>query len=278
MAFKNKITSEEAINTLGVNAKPHIIKRLVAGLIDMVILFFFHYGLYSLILITPMANTLKSYQNEIVLVQEDIKVEAGYSQKEIVDSTYNGQSVLHYDEPNNTYYIVVDIDFKGDSEAQKAAANKYQELINASEHYSDVTFKYHLHNYVITALFCGGITELIFLLIIPLIMNCGQTLGMMIMSIRMYNAKYVGKPKWYQYLGRFAFIFIVLSLIPFIFLAEWILLVVPGVTILVMFINKQNRALEDFVSGISFVEKKTFVDSNETIEEDEPKVVKKDNA
>lgn len=262
----NKITREEAINNLGINAKPHIIKRLAAGLIDMVILFFFHYGLYSLILITPIAGTMQTYYREALLASEDLKVEAGYADKQEVESDYRGDYLVHYDEVENNYYIVINIDFGDNSEAKETAYNNYVTLLNDNEYYSDRLFKYHLYNYLITAFLAGGITELIFLLVIPLIKNCGQTLGMMILSIRMYNAKYVGKPRWYQYVGRFFFVFFVISAIPYLFMAEWTVIIMPTLTIIFMLLNKKNRALEDFASGISFVEKKTFTD----IDENEP--------
>ncbi len=264
----NRITREEAISTLGVNAKPHFFKRVVAGLIDMVIMFFFHYAIYSLVLITPIANTMNNYYQNALLAAEVLKVEANYAEKQVVESDYSGDYLLHYDYTENQYYIVVDIDFGEDATAKEEAYNTYKELLQTNDYYNDLVFKYHLHNYLITAFLCGGLTEIIFLLIVPLIKNCGQTLGMLVMSFRMYNAKYVGKPKWYQYVGRFFFTFFVISAIPYLFMAEWTIIVVPIVTLIIMSFNKNNRALKDFVSGISFVEKKTFVD----VDEEEPEM------
>lgn len=260
----NGMTPEEAKATLGINAKPHMIKRLFAGLADMVILFFFHYMLYSLLLLTPTANIVNGYYKESIMLLEDYQVQANYGEEEVVESSYKGDNYLHYNEDGDYYYIVKLKDFGEDTEAKKTAYNAYKELANNSELYRDKSFKYHLHNYIFTAVFVGGITEVIFLLIIPMIANSGQTLGMMIFSIRMFNHKYAGKPRWYQYFGRFAFIFIIESLIPYLFLAEWILLVVPAVSIVVMAIDKQkHRALHDLVSSISYVEKKTFVNTDE---------------
>ena len=267
----NRITPEEAISTLGVNAKPHIIKRLSAGLIDMVILFFTHFGIYSLLMLTPIANTMNGYYNDAIYLAEELKLQSGYGAKEIVDSTYKGSEILHYNEEQQEYYLVKDADFGEDTEAKTAAYQTYTTLLKENEDYSDLTFKYHLHNYVITVFVAGVIVETLFLLVIPLIKNNGQTLGMMIMSIRMYNKKYAGKPHWYQYLGRFAFVFIVESALPYIFIAEWILLAVPGITVLVMLLNKENRALCDFISGIYYVEKKTFQDLDE-IELETPEI------
>ena len=92
----NRITSEEAISALGVNAKPHLIKRLFAGLIDVVILFFCQVLLYALLAMTPVATYVNKYSNKIITLQEEYKVAAGYALEEQVESTYNGKSILHY--------------------------------------------------------------------------------------------------------------------------------------------------------------------------------------
>lgn len=261
-----RITSEEAINTLGVNAKPHLIKRLFAGLMDVVILFFSIFLLYSLVMITPISKAMNSCQSKIVTLQEEYKVEAGYANKEIVEKTYDGKNILHYDEVNEVYYIVTEKDFGDDTEAKQTAYNAYTAKLKESEYYSDLTFQYHLHNYVITIGLCGGVLEFLFFFIIPMIKNCGQTLGMFVMSIRLYNPRYVGKPRWYQYLGRFAFIFFIMTALPYIFLAEWTILVSVGINLLIILLNKKNRGLPELVSGVSFVEKLTFRD----LDEEEP--------
>lgn len=275
----NRITSEEAISALGVNAKPHLLKRLFAGLIDVVILFFAQVLLYALLAMTPVASYVNKYQNKIITLQEEYKVAAGYALEEQVESTYNGKSILHYNEESEYYYIVHEVDFGDDTEAKNTAYKAYVEMLNQSDYYEDLTFKYHLHNYILGALVCGGIVELIMFLVIPLINNCGQTPGMLIMSIRLYNPKYMGKPKWYQYLGRFAFLFIVMMAIPYIFLAQWTVLAAAGLDLVVLLLNKQNRGIEDFISGVAYVEKKTFkdLDEEEPVEVIEEKVEEKPN-
>ncbi len=99
--------------------------------------------------------------------------------------------------------------------------------------------------------------------IIPVIKNNGQTLGMMVCQEKMINPKYVGQARWYQHLGRFAFMFIVESCIPYFFLAEFTLLVVPLILIIILLFNKDNRTLHDFVSQVKVIDKRTFVDTSE---------------
>ena len=251
------------IQNLGPNSKPTVFSRLLSGLVDMLIMFFFHYALYSLVLLTPISNNLHKYWNEIQLVKEDIKVQAHYSEEEVVDASYNGNKFLHYNEEESYYYIVNDIDFKEDTEAKNAAIASFQEIIKKDDLYNGLSTSYHLHNYVVTALLCGGITELIFIFIIPVIKNNGQTLGMMVCQEKMINPKYVGQARWYQHLGRFAFMFIVESCIPYFFLAEFTLLVVPLILIIILLFNKDNRTLHDLVSQVKVIDKRTFVDTSE---------------
>lgn len=248
---------------LGPNSKPTIFSRLLSGLVDMIIMFFFHYALYSLVLLTPISNNLHNYWNQMLLVKEDIKVQAQYSKEEVVDESYKGENLLHYNEEESYYYIVSDIDFGEDTEAKNKAIASFNEIIKKDDTYNGLSTSYHLHNFIVTALLCGGVTEFIFIFIIPVIKNNGQTLGMMVCLEKMINPKYAGKAKWYQYLGRWAFMFIIESCIPYFFLAEFTILVVPAVLIVIMLLNKDNRTLHDFVSQVKVIDKRTFVDTTE---------------
>ncbi len=250
---------------LGPNSKPTIFARLLSGLVDMLIMFFFHYALYSLVLITPISNNLHRFWNEMLLVKEDIKVQAHYSEEEVVDADYVGDKLLHYNDEEKYYYVVNDIDFKEDTEAKNQAIASFNEIIKKDDLYNGLSTSYHLHNFVVTALLCGGITELIFIFIIPIIKNNGQTLGMMVCQVKMINPKYAGQARWYQHLGRWAFMFIVESCLPYFFLAEYTLLVVPLILIIIMLFNKDNRTLHDFVSQIKVIDKRTFVDTTDEV-------------
>ena len=254
---------ERFIRELGPNSKPTLFSRLLAGLVDMVIMFFFHYALYSLVLLTPISNNLHTYWNGMLLAKEDVKVQAKYSEEEVVDSNYSGDKLLHYNEEESYYYIVKDIDFGEDTASKEAAIASFQELIQKDDMYNGYSTSYHLHNFIVTALLCGSVTELIFIFVIPIIKNNGQTIGMMLCQAKMINPKYSGQARWYQHLGRWAFMFIVESCIPYFFLAEYTMLVVPTVLIAIMLLNKNNRTLHDFVSQVMVIDKRTFLDTTE---------------
>ena len=57
--------------------------------------------------------------------------------------------------------------------------------------------------------------------------------------------------------------FLVESCLPYFFLAEYTLLVVPLILVIILLFNKDNRTLHDFVSQVKVIDKRTFVDTTE---------------
>ena len=241
------------------------LKRLIAGLFDMVLLFFLHYALYSAIIHTPIADTMNSHVEEMKVIRDGYKLSTGYGKKLYLDLEQHAADYPTYhlfteiDGESQKYYVVVLNDFPTKAE-EESAYKLYEEQTLADDAFQGELTAYHIHNYLITAPLCGGILELIWFLIVPLIKNCGATPGMLIAGIRLISTKYYGKPKWYQYLGRFAFIFLIESLFPYFFLAQWTLLVVPAVHILFIVATPRHRALHDFVSSTMVVDRANFVD------------------
>lgn len=256
------------------NSKPSLFKRIMAGMFDAFIMFFFNTALFSLMLMTPLGDTINGYRNKAVLIQQDLSVKAGYGEEEVVDSDYSGERLLHYNEQEDYYYVVKTKDFAENDPAKEETRNAWIKLVNESQEYNDAIFYLSLHSFVGTAVACGFVTELIFMFIIPIIKNNGRTLGMMVYGIRMINPKYQGKPKWYQYLGRFLFMFAIESVIPYFLLSQFTVIVVPIILLIVMLIDKKkNRTLHDFVSGIMVIEKTTFVDNTRKEEDDNKDVI-----
>ena len=260
------------------NKPTNILKRVVAGLIDMVLLFFIHFGLYSLALITPLGNLVNNYTDALKMIQDNCKLETGYG--EVVQIEKGKEDNYHlytaYKEDGTTvdyYYIIKNVEFATPSDKQ-AKYNEYVSKIKEDKSYTVTTYLgktftlthseastyRHIHNYLLT-ISIGFVLEALFFLTMPLIKNIGQTPGMWVAGIRMISVKDYLKPKWTQYLGRFLFIFFVESALPYFFLAEYTLLVVPGVLFLfLLFFKAKNRTLHDLVSGIMVIEKITFVD------------------
>lgn len=247
------------------NSPAHIGLRLFAGLIDMVLLFFIHYGLYSLVLLTPVADAMNSYRYEMQTIQDDHKLATGYGQILYLGSAqeqkdnYPNHILYQEEEGEKRYYIVKNVEFSTPSEKQDVY-NAWLDELNHDDKYQDLSTYVHLHNFIITAIFVGGVLEFVWYFLIPNINRCGQTPGMMVCKIRMISTKDYSKPRWYQHLGRFFFIWILESCVPYFFLANWTLAAVPAVLAVVMIATPRKRTIHDLVSAIMVVDKGSFVD------------------
>lgn len=241
-----------------INVPVPFLKRVFASFVDGVLMFFAVFGLYSLFRVTPIANNLKAYQADMREISEVLKVEAGFGEKIIINKGEEGDSILHYDTDADQYYIVKNKDFGDDTEARQNAYNDWKYLISKDGDYQDCSMLYHLHNYAITALLAGGIVELLFFVVVPLINKEKATPGQWIFKIKLMSSRYYDSAQWYDVLVRFAFIFVIESAIPYFFMAEFTALIIPIILLLICLINKKHLGLHDFVSRTYYVDKDTY--------------------
>ena len=254
--FHDEKKDEEAEKPI--NVPTPFLKRIFASFVDGVLMFFAVFGLYSLFRITPVANNLKAYQAEMREISEVLKVEAGFADKIIINKGEEGDSILHYDTDTDQYFIVKNKDFGDDTEAYQNAYNDWKYLISQNGDYQDCSMLYHLHNYAITAILSGGIVELLFFVVVPLINKERATPGQWIFKIKLMSSRYYDSAQWYDVLVRFAFIFVIESAIPYFFLAELTAVIVPVILLLICLINKKHLGLHDFVSRTYYVDKDTY--------------------
>ena len=240
------------------NVSTPLLKRVFASFVDGVLMFFAVFGLYSLFRITPVANNLIECQNGMREVSEVLKVEAGFGEKIIISKGEEGDSILHYDTETDQYFIVKNIDFGDDTESQQNAYNDWKYLISKSDDYQDYSFRYHLHNYVITAILSGGIVEILFFIVFPLFNKSKATPGQLIFKIKLMSARYHDSAQWYDLLTRFAFIFFIESAIPYFFLAELHAIIVPAILLVICLINKKHLGLHDFVTKTYYIDKDSY--------------------
>ena len=240
------------------NVPTPLLKRVFASFVDGVLMFFAVFGLYSLFRITPVAYNLRECQSGMREVSEVLKVEAGFGEKIIINKGEEGDSILHYDTNTDEYYIVKNIDFGDDTEARQNAYNDWKYLISKSDEYQDYSFRYHLHNYVITAILSGGIVELLFFVVFPLFNKSKASPGQLIFKIKLMSSRYHDSAQWYDLLTRFAFIFFIESAIPYFFLAELHAIIVPVVLLVICFLNKRRLGLHDLVTKTYYIDKDTY--------------------
>ncbi len=267
---------EEAINIDNENKPTTVMKRFLAGLLDIIILFFVHFGLYSLTVISPLGNFVNNYTDAQKMIQDQCKLDTGYGEIVQINEGEQGNHHLYtkYKDDGTVeyYYIVKNVSFTT-REEQQAKYNEYVNEIKKDKTYtvttylgetytinhSDASTYRHIHNYVLT-ISVGFVLEILYFFVIPMIKNNGMTPGMFITNIRMISSRDYMKPKWSQYFGRFLFIFFIESSLPYFGLAEYTMLAVPAIlAVFVIIFRKKNQTLHDLVSGIMVIERSTFV-------------------
>lgn len=237
---------------MGPNNKPYWLNRFIAGLLDVVLLFFSATFLYSLLVKTPVADNLNRYHQEILAIEDQSKLDSGYGYRYVIAQGEEGNSLLHYDEEEGYYYIVKNVD-----NPSKELIQEYQAILDAHENYNDLCFSYDLNNYMIICL-SGFATELVFFFIFPICNKRCATIGQLVCGLQVISTTRINRAKWYQILGRFFYILLVESAIPYFLINKWAFLVMPIVISVISLFNEENRSVSAFISATKLIEAKTF--------------------
>ena len=251
----------------GPNSKPPLSLRLAATFIDVVIIFFAAFGLYSLFNITPLAKPVKNYRNEMILIQDATMLETGYGVKTVItpDNEKTYKDYLHHTDEGGVVYVVT----RSENITQEIYTS-YTNAMNNNQRYRTISFNYIFSNFGIVCL-AIFIDELVFLFAIPLANKYRATVGQLFAGIQCINVRIENRARWYNLLGKFLFIFIIDSALPYLFLAEFTPLVSgSAILIWILFNNKTNRSLHDIISGSMLILKKTFTPmvQEQTFDED----------
>lgn len=234
--------------------RPGLAKRLLAPLFDIVLIFFSFYAIYTGLISTPMADPMRGYEETMQKLQDDFKLETGYGAiKEVEAGSSQGNYIIYPpDERYDGYYIVENVQFESEAE-RTPIYEAYLSLLDSSIAYHDAYALRLLHNYAISLL-AGFIAELLVLFILPLVIPPRATPGMAIFRCHLIGDRFYSKPKWYQLLGRFLFVYFIESAIPYYFLGQYTVLVVPPVLFVLAMLNKKHKSLHDYASRVMIVE------------------------
>lgn len=248
---EEKVVKEE-------NSKPNFMMRLAGGIIDTCIIFLLFYGLYTLFMITPLADGFNNLKDQMVYIQEEYKLESGYGAKYYVTSeNYESYQSFHQykevDENNNelTYVILTKENFTEEE------YNAYLKLINSSKTYENLTFDARLINYGICVL-SGVISSSICLLFIPLLNKKRDSLGDLASGQCVFSVKYQNYARWYHILIRYFFMLIIDMALPYLFMELTTFIVIPLLILLITLFSKSGRSLHDLVSGIKKIDYRSF--------------------
>lgn len=242
------------------NAPLSFMQRLAYTIIDFGLMLLAAFGLYQLCLHTPISNNLHNAQNEMTEIQIQVGESTGFFIK-----TYLGEGETtnntKYEDEGGVYYYTASTD--------KEKKNAYLAELNANDTYKDLKFNYTVNVFAIT-LSCILVSETIFMFVVPLTNKRRATLGILLAGGQVISKKTINRAHWYQMLGRLGFVFILYSCTLYFIGSETLLLIIPLITLLLTFTNKERRSLHDMATGVKIIDKTTFVplvNRDEPIEE-----------
>ena len=249
---------EAAVTEKKENAPLSFMQRLAYTIIDFGLMLLTAFGLYQLCLHTPISTNLHNAQHDMNEIQIQVGESTGFFVKTYLEEGQDTNYTKYEDEGGIYYYTP-----SPDKEKEKA----YYAELNANDDYKDLKFNYTVNVFAIT-LSCILVSETIFMFVIPLTNKRRATLGILLAGGQVISKRQVNRAHWYQMLGRLGFVFILYTCVLYFIGSETLLLIIPLVTLLLTFTNKERRSLHDIVTGVKIIDKSTFVP---LVDHDEPK-------
>lgn len=241
------------------NVKPNIILRLAAALIDICSIFLLSLGAYSLFGKTSLGASVTKYNEEIVTIQDSYKLQTlvegstetiGYKIYESEEGYANATGLVHTDDVGN--YRVVN-----NSTISDALKNAYSAALKKDVSYQNASFNYRLCDFGVMSL-AISIAEIILIFAIPMTNKRRATIGKLLAGTQLITYKIEGPAKWYQLIGRFFFVLIIETLLPYLFVSTLALIIAPVIALVISLINKKGRTLRDLITGTMIIDKRSY--------------------
>ena len=252
-------------------------QRIAAGLIDICLLFLACWGLFELFVMSPMGDGLREERNAMQEVIDYYKLQplvadssetVGYKlyfDEEGYDKVEYQDYLVYTDPDNNKEYKVVDY-----PESTEAALTAYKNAVAENTKYQNAVFNYRIKNFGLV-FFAGAISEVVFIVVVPLLNKDRATIGKLAAGLKVINVKYQVEARWYQMVGRFLWTLSIESALPVLFLPSigsftslmFTVTLVPVILFLITLTNKDRRTLHDFVARTRVIDKRSFVPLNE---------------
>lgn len=257
----NQVEEGNGQSQIEPNSKPPISMRIAGGLIDVGLVFLATFGLHSIITATPLGNVLENYRVEMINIQDDYKLQ---TLVEGSDETY-GHKAYEGSEEYTTYstfvkhtdevgtYVVVN-----NENISKSVSDAFNESVKNNANYKTASFNYRFTDFGYLSL-ASGVAELLLIFTIPLLNKKRSTLGRMFAGTRLVHKEYCTPPKWYQILGRFLFVYVFETVLPYLALSNiLVVIIVPIVLFIISLFNKNHRTIADFVSRTRLIDKRSY--------------------
>ena len=267
--MKNHESDDESKPYVEPNKPAHWSQRIAAGIVDICLIFMAIFGLYQLFNITSLGDGMRENAYEMQRIRDNYKLipllpdsdetigrkihenEEGFNDAKYAEYTiytlpsYEGE--LPYKIVNNDNYST-------------ALMDKYVETVTSDQYYKTYQFNYRLCDFGVMCL-AAVISEVVFLVVVPLTNKKRATLGKLAAGTQVIHSKYQVEASWYQMVGRFLWVYIVETVLPYLIItnALVIALVVQPVLFVISLFNKRHRMLHDYVSRTEVIDKRTFV-------------------
>lgn len=242
--------------------KPHFIKILVSGIIDLISLFVLAYLLNLLVFSTPISAHYQEVHDQMLVIQDTYKLDTGYGEKVyLVDENEDRYQEDHKYEDEQGTYVVVDLD-----EITNEVKTEYSELLNGNEHYLTLLNDYQVTSVLLLSLVIGS-SQVILFLLIPLVNKNKATIGRLCLGLKTINYRTKKPLEWYFGLLQVALIFLFASLIPYLIIGEMALVFSPLFILAFVIFSKDYRSLHQWISQAMTIDTKQKVEEEEVIYE-----------
>ncbi|MBR3393805.1 MAG: RDD family protein [Firmicutes bacterium] len=136
-------------------------------------------------------------------------------------------------------------------------AKAVTEALGSDSEYQNELFTANLYGYLMKAL-AALLAEIPILIIVPFLNKNRSTPGKLMTGIMLFSENRNSRAHWYQIFYRFLFIFLIDSLGLYLFTGILTFLMVPVIRLMEMLLNKKNKTICDFVTGIMVIEKLSY--------------------
>ena len=136
-------------------------------------------------------------------------------------------------------------------------AKAVTEALGSDSEYQNELFTANLYGYLMKAL-AALLAEIPILTIVPFLNKNRSTPGKLMTGIMLFSENRNSRARWYQIFYRFLFIFLIDSLGLYLFTGILTFLMVPVIRLMEMLLNKKNKTICDFVTGIMVIEKLSY--------------------
>ena len=138
-------------------------------------------------------------------------------------------------------------------EAHASDPDAIEAALQSNSEYQDEWFAANLYGYLLKAAACF-LAEMPVLLLVPLLNRRRATPGKLMSGIMAFSERRQSRMTWYQALFRFLFVLLIDSLGLYLITGILTFLLVPVLRLTQMLLNKKNKTICDFLTGVTMID------------------------